>query len=537
MKKSVFLGLIALCVGCCSVYAEKYLSDVWKADLGNGKYQNPIIYADYSDPDVCLGQDGFYMTASSFNCVPGLPVLYSQDLVNWRIVSHALPLQYPVEHFSKMQHGNGVWAPSIRYHDNTYYIYWGDPDFGIYMIKAEKATGPWSEPVLVKAGIGLIDACPLWDDDGRAYLSFALAGSRAGLKSVLLMTEMTYDGTKAIGPTKIIYDGHEENPTIEGTKLYKHEGRYYIFSPAGGVATGWQEVLRADAPFGPWECRTVMHQGKSMVNGPHQGGWVRTSMGEDWFIHFQDVGVPGRIIHLNPMVWKDGWPVIGIDKDGDGIGEPVKSHVKPKTQVKVAAETPIESDKFDSSDLGLQWQWQANPSFKWWYMHDGKIRLYSYIPTEAVKSLWDYPNLLLQKMPAPALKATAKVNLQINKPGERAGLVVMGMDYALLAAEYTDEGLFLVQNHCLKADRAGLEKEIARVALPQKDVYLRVTLSEGKNCQFSYSFDGKNYQSFGEKCAVREGKWIGAKLGLFCTRSARLNDGGWMDVDYFRITK
>ena len=268
MKKA-FVLMLALSLT-LSLSAQ-YVSKVWQADQGRN-YQNPIIYADYSDPDVCVGEDGFYMTASSFNCVPGLPILYSTDLVNWTIVGHALQMLVPEEHFNLPQHGNGVWAPAIRYHNNQYYIYWGDPDFGIYMVKTDNPRGQWQEPVLVKAGKGLIDACPLWDEDGRAWLSFAFAGSRRGLKSVLLMTEMTPDGTKAIGQARIIYDGHRDNPTIEGTKLYKYQGRYYIFSPAGGVATGWQEVLRADDPFGPWEAKTVMAQGKTDNNGPHQGG-------------------------------------------------------------------------------------------------------------------------------------------------------------------------------------------------------------------------------------------------------------------------
>ena len=196
-------------------------SQVWISDQGNGTYKNPVIHADYSDPDVVRVGNDFYMTASSFDAVPGLPILHSKDLVNWTIIGHALKQQIPVEHFSKTQHGNGVWAPAIRYHKNEFYIYYPDPDFGIYVTKAKDIKGPWSEPVMVEAGKGLIDPCPLWDDDGKIYLVHAYAGSRAGIKSVIVVKQLNEDGTKVIDQGRIVYDGHEQDPTIEGPKFYK----------------------------------------------------------------------------------------------------------------------------------------------------------------------------------------------------------------------------------------------------------------------------------------------------------------------------
>ncbi len=537
--KKLLLSLCALSLASC--INAQYVSEVWKADLGKGQFQNPILYADYSDPDVCAGPDGFYMTASSFNCVPGLPILFSTDLVNWTIVNHALQVQVPEEHFNGLQHGNGVWAPAIRYHEGEYYIYWGDPDFGIYMVKTADPRGEWSEPCLVKAGKGLIDACPLWDEDGKAYLSFAFAGSRRGLKSVLLMTRMNIEGTKALGQARIIYDGHRDNPTIEGTKLYQYEGKYYIFSPAGGVSTGWQEVLRADDPFGPWEARTVMAQGKSDINGPHQGGWVRTPQGEDWFIHFQDVGPVGRIIHLNPMKWEKGWPVIGKDNDGDGVGDPVQRYQKPAGLTSVVC-TPQESDEFDQVRLGLQWQWHANVQPEWYFIdptEGGRIRLFADDWLGERISLWDAPNLLLQKFPAPEFKATAQVKFEpkAGTKGERGGLLVMGRDYACVSLEMTDNGLLLVQRICKNADRKGEEKAVAEMPLSQNSIYLRVAVTEGNKCQFYYSLKGKKYEVFGEPFLAREGQWIGAKVGLYCSRAQSSNDSGWLEAENFLITK
>jgi beta-xylosidase len=293
-------------------------ADVWTADNADGTYKNPILHADYSDPDaIRLGED-FYMISSSFNAAPGLPILHSRDLVNWTIIGHALPRQFPVMDFSKPQHGNGVWAPSIRHHNGLFYIYFPDPDQGIFLTTAKNISGPWSKPVMVEAGKGLIDPCPLWDTNGKAYLVHAFAGSRAGLKSVIVVKEMNAAGDSTIGNSVMVYDGHGIDATIEGPKFYKRNNFYYIFAPAGGVSTGWQLVLRSRNIYGPYERKVVMDQGNSPINGPHQGAWVKTSTGEDWVLHFQDIDAYGLVVHLQPMAWKNDWPVIGTDKDGDG---------------------------------------------------------------------------------------------------------------------------------------------------------------------------------------------------------------------------
>ena len=300
-------------------------SHTWNPNLPGGKYRNPVIDADYSDPDVCRVGNDYYMTASSFACFPGLQILHSTDLVNWEIIGAALKDDYPVlpqykgtdlDFHKRIEHGNYVWAPSIRYHDGWFYIYWGDPDQGLFMTKTQDPRGTWETPVLVKEGKGMIDCCPLWDDDGKAYLSHGCAGSRAGVKSVLFVAPMSPDGTHVTGPSRIVYDGHEDQPTIEGTKFYKRNGYYYIMSPAGGVKYGWQVELRSKNPFGPYDEYVGLAQGKSKVNGPHQGAWVDTQNGEDWFLHFQDKHAYGRVVHLQPAKWVNDWLVIGDDTDG-----------------------------------------------------------------------------------------------------------------------------------------------------------------------------------------------------------------------------
>ncbi|HPR33705.1 MAG TPA: family 43 glycosylhydrolase, partial [Prolixibacteraceae bacterium] len=227
--KIQFVALVAyLCLGIASAVSAQTSGKTklnkegfWQADNGNGTYTNPILHADYSDPDVIRLGEHFYLTASSFNCAPGLPVLHSTDLVNWEIIGYALQKQPPVDVFSTPQHGNGVWAPSIRYRNGEFFIFWGDPDYGIYHVKAKHPEGPWSEPHLVQAAKGWIDPCPFWDDDGKAYLVHAFAGSRAGIKSILVINEMTPDGMSLNEQAVLVFEGHENHPTIEGPKMYK----------------------------------------------------------------------------------------------------------------------------------------------------------------------------------------------------------------------------------------------------------------------------------------------------------------------------
>jgi beta-xylosidase len=513
-------------------------AQVWKADNRDNTYKNPVVNADYSDPDAIRVGEDYYMVSSSFNHVPGLPLLHSKDLVNWKLIGHALKRQPPVDHFSMVQHGGGVWAPSIRFHNNEFYIYYPDPDFGIYLTKAKKITGPWSDPVLIEAGKGLIDPCPLWDDNGKLYLVHAYAGSRAGIKSIIVVKELNSDGTKVISDPVMVYDGHETDPTIEGPKFYKRNGYYYIFAPAGGVSTGWQLVLRSKNIYGPYERKVVMDQGATPVNGPHQGAWVSTTIGEDWFLHFQDKDAYGRVVHLQPMIWKNDWPVIGTDKDGDGKGEPVLHYQKPKTAKTFPVAAPPESDEFNTNQLGLQWQWQANPQ-QFWTMPTaaGYLRFFSVQTAETVPSPWYYPNILGQKFPADEFTATTKFSFRPGWEGERFGFMVLGLDLAIISIIKKQDGNYISYSVCKEADKDKKETVQDGKRVNSKDIYFRIKVTGGALCEFSYSEDGVSYITVGEKFQAKPGKWVGAKLGLFFSRKNKTNDAGITDVDWFRIEK
>ena len=514
---------------------------MWNADLGNGMYKNPILYADYSDPDACRAGEDYFMIASSFCNAPGLPVLHSKDLVNWKVVNYILP-KVPEERYDKPVHGCGVWAPAIRYHEGTFFACFPMPDEGIYMSTTKDPFGTWSEPVNIRPGAGWIDPCPFWDDDGRAYLVAGVAKSRIGYKSVLHMIEMQPDGMGLIGEAKVVFDGNlNEQETIEGPKLYKRNGWYYIFAPAGGVKTGWQTVLRSRNIFGPYEYRVVMRQGDTPVNGPHQGAWVDTVTGEDWFLHFQDVYAAGRIIHLQPMSWKEDWPIIGIAKDGNDYGEPVLTYRKPNVgEAAKEAEIcePDASDDFSKNTLGLQWQWNANPKEDWYKLTSEGLCLNAVKQEEKIKH-GDYPNLLLQKWPAPEFICDTTLSLTGLKANEEAGVISMGVKYALLSFARNEEGMveasfingeqkygkILVESTEETSTSLGTlafadDSETITVRMSVQRVGTQDLSEKEKNFPleevvFEYSTNGTDYKKAGSYMAAA-GRWVGVKSGVYC---------------------
>ena len=507
-------------------------SPVWSPDLGDGTYKNPIIHADYSDPDAIRVGDDYWMTSSSFSHVPGLPILHSRDLVNWELVTYALPKLIPEDIFRTPQHGKGVWAPALRHHDGKFYLYYPDPDFGIYLVTATDARGPWSAPVMVKGGRGLIDPCPLWDDDGRAYLIHGWANSRANVKNVLTLLELDASGTKVIDDFGWVINGNKlpNYTTLEGPKLYKRNGWYYIFAPAGGVKPGWQSVFRSRNIRGPYEDRIVLAQGKSPVNGPHQGALVDTPSGESWFLHFQDKDAYGRIVHLQPVRWENDWPLMGTGvTTGAATGDPVMVHKKPAVGPSLVEgpgiKVPATSDDFNSPQLGLQWQWQANPKPDWLSLtaHPGKLRLFAQ-PEPSAGNLYDAPNLLMQKFPALEFTATAVLD---SASAAQSGLIVFGYDYAWIGVR---DGK-LVQVTVMNAMEKPVAQEVVATDQLTGRLHLRVDVADGGKCRFSYSLDGKTFKLLGAPFTANVGRWVGAKFGLFAAGSP----GGFADYDAFEV--
>ncbi|MET9423482.1 family 43 glycosylhydrolase [Streptomyces sp. NPDC006540] len=510
-------------------------------DLGDGTYRNPVLAADWSDPDVVRVGDDFYLTASSFGRAPGLPLLHSRDLVNWTLIGHALERLEPAAAFALPRQDSGVWAPSIRHHDDRFWIFWGDPDHGIWQVNSTDVRRGWSRPHLVKEGKGLIDPCPLWDEEtGEAYLVHAWARSRSGINNRLTGHRMRPDGSALLDEGKTIVDG-DGIPgwfTLEGPKLYRHDGWFWILAPAGGVATGWQGALRSRDFFGPYEERVVLEQGDTPVNGPHQGGWVRTRYGEDWFLHFQDRGAYGRVVHLQPMQWDDdGWPVLG-----DG-GSPVLLHPKPDLPEQPRS-APATDDGFPGGRFGRQWQWAANPGEGWAPLHSGDgLRLMCSRGDDA-QDLRRLPNVLTQRLPAADAVVEVELRLDDEEPGARAGLAVLGDAYAWIGLERAADGTVQLVHRFAEA-AAARERDAARPRhAPEGRALLRIETGAGARCHFSAAVPGAGQDGFvpsGPVFAATPWRWTGALLGLFATapaaeRTAAAGHAGAATFTQFRIT-
>ncbi|MFF8609805.1 family 43 glycosylhydrolase [Streptomyces sp. NPDC015346] len=488
--------------------------------------------ADWSDPDVVRVGEDFYLTASSFGRAPGLPILHSRDLVNWTLVGHALERLLPETSFATPQHDRGVWAPSLRHHDGRFWIFWGDPDHGIWQINSPSVRGRWSTPHLVKAGRGLIDACPLWDEEtGEAYLVHGWAKSRSGVNNRLTGHRMSADGTELLDEGRTIVDA-DLLPgwfTLEGPKLYRHDGWFWIFAPAGGVATGWQGAFRSRSFFGPYEERVVLEQGGTDVNGPHQGGWVRTGRGEDWFLHFQERGAYGRVVHLQPLRWgADGWPVLGDE------GTPVLVHPKPSLPPQPPS-VPATDDDFPGGRFGRQWQWTANPREGWTTQHSADGLRLGCGRTRETEDLRRLPHVLTQRLPAHPCVVEVDLRLDSREPGARAGMAVLGDAYSWIGLRREADGTSrLVHRFApVSADR---ERDAAfgRPA-PEDRARLRIEIGAGARCRFSYD-TGEGFVPSGQVFAATPWRWVGALIGLFAAAPTGTGPAGTADFTAFRIT-
>jgi len=513
------------------VTAERAVAGQVGGDNGDGTYTNPILFADYSDPDVIRVGEDYYMVNSSFFYMPGIPVLHSKDLVNWRIVGHVygeLKLDKRFDLIDGAHYGHGCWAPSIRHHDGKYWVYFCTPNYGLFMSTAKNPAGPWEPLTHVKNIQDWEDPCPLWDDDGKAYL---VRSRRGG--GVLFLHEMSPDGKKLLDDGKIIFGSTDKDKQphrfLEGPKFLKRKGHYYIFAPGGGVAMGYQVVLRSKDIYGPYEDRIVLKRGSTKINGPHQGGYVETPSGEGWFIHFQQVGCYGRIVHLQPVRWAEDWPIMGKHVAGRTWGEPVLTHAKPDVGKTYPITGPQDSDEFDSPALGLQWQWDHNPVDSNWSLtaRKGHLRL---------KASRNGANKLTQKLADPGCAATTELDVSHLRDGEQAGLYVWGYARGWIAVEQAD-GKRIIRMHHNHGGWRGKGKQFQAdgPAVQADTVWLRAHVGTDQKASFAYSLDGKQFVELGEKAPLYFDWWKGSRFALFCFTSSRDKDEpvGHGDFNWF----
>ncbi|GGA96288.1 glycoside hydrolase family 43 protein [Mucilaginibacter rubeus] len=467
-------------------------------DQLNGTYKNPILNADYSDPDVIRVGDSFYMVCSDFHFM-GMPVLKSTDLVNWKIIGQVYNrLDIDPKYSTMEKYGSGSWAPSLRFHNGRFYVYFCTPDEGLYMSSAKDPAGKWDALTEVKRTGGWEDPCPFWDTDGQAYLGHSRLGA-----GPIVIHKMSADGKHLLDSGKTVYEG----PVAEGTKIYKRDNYYYIIIPEGGVATGYETALRSTSIYGPYERKVVLEQGKTRVNGPHQGGLIDLPTGESWFVHFRDAGAIGRVTYLEPVSWKDGWPLMGIDNDGNGIGEPVDTYKKPRMVSKNAPYFIQTSDEFNTTKLGFQWQWNHNPENDYWSLFKNK----GYLSLTAMQAADNKHarNTLTQKLMGSKGLVTVKVNIGKFELCQRAGLALTGNYVHEIGVMKTDSGNFVY------ADNNG--KSIKGEKISGNNIYLRCVISvDDSQTQFFYSIDGQSFKPLGEHCVLSSyNYWKAVRPALF----------------------
>ena len=470
--------------------------------IDDGTYRNPVLNADFSDPDVIRVGRKYYMVASDFHFI-GMQVLESDDMVNWRYISQIYSRFDEPGWDSNQHYAGGSWAPAIRYHNGLFYVYFCTPDEGLFMSTAKDPHGPWAPLHLVKRVAKWEDPCPFWDSDGQAYLGRSQWGA-----GPIIVHKMSADGKRLLDDGVTVYTG----PVAEGTKFLKRSGYYYLVIPEGGVGQGWQTVLRSKSIYGPYERRVVLEQGSTNVNGPHQGALVDTPDGEWWFYHFQETPVLGRVVHLQPVRWQDDWPLMGVDYDGNGIGEPVASWQAPLPSQPVSLQA---SDDFSDSSLGLQWQWNHNPDNAHWSLKEKKgwLTLHA-MPADSLKTS---RNMLTQKVVGYSSESTT---LLCSKGSCYAGLFCIGKQFNAIGL--CPQGIYT---------EFGGKKQIVQSG-KFKQLYLRVTNDCQQNRhQFLYSTDGQTFIPVGEPFPMRAGYWKGIRTGLYC-----YGQNGQAQFDYFHTT-
>lgn len=488
------------------------------------KYTNPVLLSDYSDPDVIRVGKDFFMVASSFNHVPGVPVLHSVNLVDWELINYVLP-ELPFERFEKVCHGEGVWAPSIRFHGGKFYCVIPFPDEGIFVSETDDPYKEWSPLRPLLEGRGYEDPCPVWAN-GKCYVVFGFIGNRIGFNSKLAIFETDEDMTIPATNYREIYDGHDIAPIVEGPKFYRRNGYYYILAPAGSVQSGWQIALRSREIYGEYQTKVIMYQNGTTINGPHQGALVDLDdEGKEWvFLHFQDRGAFGRVVHLQPAVWRGDWVICGKSKDDNLPGEPVYEGQYP---IEKSGSRIDPNDDFKGKKLSLIWQTPANMK-KQWYALDGGLKLVA-VPY-AASTLSDYPALFMQKIYFEKFLIKSRCALKLENEGDEAGFAVFGREYNYICAVRRNGQIFIEMR---KGKIGGERDEVIYCAQTDKSevVFGLKAVHEGHNqiaCKFT--LDGKVIPARFYAC---KGFWVGAKIGVYC-RSAS-ETAGEATFKYFRV--
>lgn len=485
------------------------------SDNGDGTYTNPVISADFPDPDVILVDDVYYFVSTTMFIFPGVTILKSYDLVNWEYCSNAVPRFdfhdcYNLDGCNRYSHGQ--WATSLKYYGGKYYLLFITLDEGGFLCTAEKAEGPWQIKKLPK---GFYDPGLFFDDDGKIYVAHGY--------SKISITEVDANLAPK-GDDVLVYTG-DIRRGLEGAHVYKINGYYYLYCTYGGV-DGIQVALRSKDIYGPYEQKVAISDTTHGVNfGIHQGALIQTQSGEWWTMLFVDSGPFGRFPSLQPVTWVDDWPMVGVN--GKGVITYRKPNVGKKYPIKVLPT----SDEFDGTTLGMQWGWNHNSDSTKWSLtkNPGFLRLST---AKVVSGLREARNTLTQRMfsyYSKTIPTTAVTKLEADKmkDGDIAGLAVFQDPYAYIAVKQVNEAKYIVM--------VNNGKTIDSVAVNHSTIYLRAQAHFGTSlASFSCSFDNKTFTSLGNELSMRFNLSVftGNKFCLF--NYATKETGGYVDFDWFR---
>lgn len=500
----------------------------WTSDNQNGTFTNPIMWGDWPDPDIIRVGDEFYFISTSMHYVPGCPIAKSKDLVNWEMAGYAVE-RYDEDPRFDMQGGelylNGSWAPTIRHHNGKFYVGfctpngWGREKGNFSICIADDVKGPWERVIFPEF---LYDPGLFFDDDGKVYVVHG--------QHRLYITELNADVKSVKGePVEIWHKGFKNSQTfgddfgMEGSHMYKINGMYYITCPAGGTE-GWQVCLRSKNIYGPYKHKVIIEDNSSYpVNGLHQGGMVELKNGDWWFIIMQDRGPFGRVPNLLPVEWIDGWPMMGSgNKD-------VITYPKPNVGKTYPVKAPATSDNFDTSTLGLQWQWNHNPDNTKWSLQERKG--YMRLKASQAKSLKHARNTLTQRVQGPSSEGTVEIDLSGLKDGNVAGFGIFEFPYAYVSVEQENGKRKIVMNN---------NEEIVETIenFEGNKIWIRARATD-KNFKalFYYSLDGNTFYRIGNELKMGLGLvWTANRFALFNFSKTEKGVGGFADFNWFRFT-
>ncbi len=476
------------------------------------KYTNPILASDFSDPDVIRDGEDFYMVSSSFNFNPGLPVLHSKNLVEWELIGHIID-ELPLDEYKQFVHGGGVWAPAIRKHGGTYYCTYPLYGHGIWVSKTDDIRGKWSKPWCIFPFAGAEDPCPIWTDDGRCYLAIGFAKSKAGFNSQIAVLEVKPDLSETVSENyAIVYDGHNDNPCIEGPKFYKHGDYYYIYCPAGGVKHGWQTALRSKNIYGPYESKIVLMRHDSSINGPHQGALVDLPDGGWAFVHFCDKDAYGRITYLQPAKWIDDWCICGNVTDERISGTPVEFGDYP-VDIKTGYTIPY-SDDFKNG-VSPVWQTPAVCGSDWYKAQNG-LRI-----SADEQGIYNRERMLTQRFSAYDFTAETEADVSAMEEGYAALAVIGFSSYSLCLSRGLAE---------LRIDNEGKEEVVWSKKLDKDKTAAKLGVEVYRNI---VELSKLTFYIDGEKIPVdmnaAKGRWVGARVALYA------NGRGEAEFKYFNL--